>query len=271
MALPGLRPPRSVPLAIQVAENAMQEFLKRWFSGFQPCLLLETNNYGQIFVTSKVSAAADAQFLPPPPPRQYHRQPGPSRLRRRARRAQAREAASTAAETAAATAEIDVQSDQSSPQNTEAAVQAVQPPVRHHPGQEVPAAQAGLQPGEQARHFPSPYAYARDVFCPDRDFQTAEEAAPLHHQQLSIAQLDGAAEAPSLQCDNCSKPFTTRSQLQLHDEMHQFGCDECFLCFTSKIYADLHQLEAHPETSYVRDHIPYSTKQHFARLQHQRL
>ena len=25
--------------------------------------------------------------------------------------------------------------------------------------------------------------------------------------------------------------------------MNQFGCDECFHCYTSKFYADLHELE----------------------------
>ena len=43
------------------------------------------------------------------------------------------------------------------------------------------------------------------------------------------------------------------------------------LCFTSKFYADLHQLETQPETSSVRDHILYSTNQHFTRLHHQKL
>ena len=192
------------------------------------------------------------------PPSQ-RKQPGPSRLRRRARRAEARTAgtAATAAplvNSAAASAEMAVQTD----------------PIQHHPDQEVPAAQADLHPGEQAHHFPM--AHARDVFCPDRDFRTAEEAAPLPQDvQLGIPQLDGAAEAPSFKCDNCSKPFKTRSQLEHHDEKHPFGCDDCFLCFTSKFYADLHQLETHPETSYVRDHIPYSTKQQFARLHHQKL
>ena len=246
-------------------KNCFKKFQSIWQAGNDACLHLECHA-GQVWVHLQL------HLVHHPPPQR--KQPGPSRLRRRARRAEARAAgtAATAApveNSAAATAEMAVQTDPIPSEAVKASVGLTPgPAVRHHPGQEVPAAQGGLQPGEQDHHFPTPYA--RDVFCPDRDFRTAEEAIPLHHQQLGIPQLDGAAEAPNFQCDNCSKPFRTRSQLQLHDETNQFGCDDCFLCFTTKFYADLHQLEAHPDTSYVRDHVPHSTKQHFARLHHQR-
>ena len=62
----------------------------------------------------------------------------------------------------------------------------------------------------------------------------------------------------------------SQSHPQIKSTPDQFGCDECFHCYTSKFYADLHELEQHPDTFYVRDHIPSSTKEHFARLQHQR-
>ena len=60
--------------------------------------------------------------------------------------------------------------------------------------------------------------------------------------------------------------FDVESQLDLHNDVNQFGCDEdgCGICFTSKYLADLHELEAHPGTSYARDHIPQSTKKDFA-------
>ena len=246
--------------------NCFDKFQSIWQAGNNARLHLECHA-GQVWIHLQLHLVQ-----PPPPPPKL--KPGPSRLRRRARRAEAR-AAGTAASaapveiSAPASAEMAVQTDPIPSEAVKASVGLTPgPAVRHHPGQEVPAAQGGLQPGEQDHHFPT--AYARDVFCPDRDFRTAEEAIPLHHQQLGIPQLDGAAEAPNFQCDNCSKPFRTRSQLQLHDETNQFGCDDCFLCFTTKFYADLHQLEAHPDTSYVRDHVPHSTKQHFARLHHQR-
>jgi hypothetical protein len=65
-------------------------------------------------------------------------------------------------------------------------------------------------------------------------------------------------------CDNCHKFFETEHQLELHDARNQFGCEDCSICFTSKFYADLHELDKHPGTSYARDHIPDSTKLQFA-------
>ena len=139
MALPDLRPPRSLPLAIQVAENAMQEFLKRWVSGFQPCLLLETNHAGQILVTSKVSVAANDRkpLFPHPHTEQVlHRhlprthRDSPSRRRRRERRARARQAPETAA----------AQADQAAPQDVQAAVIAAAPQLSPPPSAVIVAA-----------------------------------------------------------------------------------------------------------------------------------
>ena len=52
--------------------------------------------------------------------------------------------------------------------------------------------------------------------------------------------------------------------MEQHNEMNEWGCDECYLCYTSKFFADLHELEIHPGTSYARDHIPKETKLQFA-------
>ena len=78
-----------------------------------------------------------------------------------------------------------------------------------------------------------------------------------------IPQLDGVSNN-SFKCDNCGVELESEKELENHDQTHQFGCDDCFLCFTSKFLADLHQLEKHPGTSYARDHIPSTTKMHFA-------
>ena len=78
-----------------------------------------------------------------------------------------------------------------------------------------------------------------------------------------IPQLDGVSTS-SFKCDNCGVELECEKELENHDQTHQFGCDDCFLCFTSKFLADLHQLEKHPGTSYARDHIPSTTKMHFA-------
>ena len=81
---------------------------------------------------------------------------------------------------------------------------------------------------------------------------------------LVISQLDGCTDDYIQECDNCHEVFETPHQLELHDAKNQFGCEDCSICFTSKFYADLHELEKHPETSYARDYIPDSTKLQFA-------
>ena len=88
------------------------------------------------------------------------------------------------------------------------------------------------------------------------------EESPIHHQNHQTQPSQNADQGSK--CDNCRTVFETRSQLELHDEMNQFGCEECYICFTSKFRADLHELEKHPDTSYVVNHIPYTTKLQFA-------
>lgn len=63
-------------------------------------------------------------------------------------------------------------------------------------------------------------------------------------------------------CENCGKSFERKDELELHIELHGYGCDEdeCGICLS-----DLHELETHPETTYERDYIPASTKEDFAR------
>ena len=86
----------------------------------------------------------------------------------------------------------------------------------------------------------------------------------------TIPQLDGSLnnlQQPSdnpLQCETCHQNFETQEQFKHHDEAHQFCCDECFICFTSQVIADLHELEAHPNTHYANTYIPQSTKVLFA-------
>ena len=109
-----------------------------------------------------------------------------------------------------------------------------------------------------------------------------------HDQEQAIPQLDGAPpdviEAPvqclqddedveheeqaalhnNLQCENCHNIFETDKILQEHLKIHEFGCDECFICYKTKFHVDLHELEKHPHSTYARDHIPYTTKLQYA-------
>ena len=86
----------------------------------------------------------------------------------------------------------------------------------------------------------------------------------------TIPQLDGCApDIPSpVQCADCHKVFETNEELNNHDETHEFGCEDCNLCFTTKQLCDLHELAKHPGSTYALLHIPYLTKLQFARNYH---
>ena len=60
----------------------------------------------------------------------------------------------------------------------------------------------------------------QDMFCPDSQYRTVRQ---------SIPQLDGSTDA--FQCDNCHKFFQIRDQLADHSKIHQFGCDDCGICY----------------------------------------
>ena len=85
-----------------------------------------------------------------------------------------------------------------------------------------------------------------------------------------IPQLDGGQNTPQqpsdqpLQCETCHEIFATEDQFNDHDNAHQFCCDECFICYTTQVLSDLHELEAHPNTHYANTYIPQSTKLLFA-------
>ena len=108
---------------------------------------------------------------------------------------------------------------------------------------------------------------------------TSSTTTSRHHD---IPQLDGqidqshdvSVSIPSItrqsqnRCENCEKNFETEKDLKIHMDKHEWGCDDCFLCFTTKVSADLHELQHHGDSpdsiAYIRDHIPESTKRLFA-------
>ena len=86
-----------------------------------------------------------------------------------------------------------------------------------------------------------------------------------------IPQLDGALavydvqnEERSYQCVNCRAIFENERKLKEHQDKHEFGCDECYICYETKFHVDLHELEKHGNSTYARDHIPYTTKLQFS-------
>ena len=68
----------------------------------------------------------------------------------------------------------------------------------------------------------------------------------------------------SKQWDTCQTLFETIEHLKLHNETHQFGCDECNICFETLCFSDLHELEKHPGNFYALNSIPQSTNIQFA-------
>ena len=99
---------RHLPLALAVAEKAIQEFSNQWLAGLRPQLSLETGSDEQIWVHSRVAAgdvptralvrdhAAEAPGCHQAGQHHRPRRRGPAYQRRLQRRAAAREAASTA-------------------------------------------------------------------------------------------------------------------------------------------------------------------------------
>ena len=86
--------PRTIPLALAVAEKAFREFQNQWLSGLKPSLLLETASDGQICVHFKVVAGAGEQArCLAAKVQEQHRRRSPSYRRRLLRRAAARAAA----------------------------------------------------------------------------------------------------------------------------------------------------------------------------------
>ena len=106
----------------------------------------------------------------------------------------------------------------------------------------------------------------------------AKNITSSHSTENSIPQLDGSIQSSfslsEIKCENCSKNFESEKMLTAHTDKHGWGCDDCFLCFTTKCAADLHELEYHGDTpeslGYICDHISVSTKQMFAAGHRQR-
>ena len=82
------------------------------------------------------------------------------------------------------------------------------------------------------------------------------------------------ATTSQVKCENCDTNFVSEELLKIHTDQHEWGCDECFLCFTTKYSADLHALEYHANTPdgivYIRDYIPETTKKLFVAGHRQR-
>ena len=86
----------------------------------------------------------------------------------------------------------------------------------------------------------------------------------------TIPQLDGLQEeyiydGPQqtyqhpLRCETCGIVFPNTNEFKEHDSL-QFCCDDCGICYATKLEADFHELKVHPDETYARNFIPESTK-----------
>ena len=62
-----------------------------------------------------------------------------------------------------------------------------------------------------------------------------------------------------LVCETCQKVFKNIEEYNEHDLL-QFCCDDCGICYSTQVQADLHVLQVHPDEMYAREFIPESTK-----------
>ena len=51
-----------------------------------------------------------------------------------------------------------------------------------------------------------------------------------------------------------------------HTDKYKWGCDDCFVCFTTKHPVDFHEMQYHSHTpvsiGYIREHVPESTSKY---------
>ena len=74
--------------------------------------------------------------------------------------------------------------------------------------------------------------------------------------QLYSSGFVNLTNVPILQCDNCATVFGNEQLLDEHYVEHQFGCDPCYKCFKTRLEADNHELECHPEDSEDSELLP---------------
>ena len=177
------------PLALIVAEKAIQEFSYQWLCGLQPQLSLETAPNGQIRVCSRV-VTGDAPIHPPPgvlhrdagardqySARKARRRKGPAYKRRLSRRAAARVDAaaevSRTEEQAVQTADEVVQLDHVLPQQLPCVPAVVVVPKP--------------QPNQQ------PFPVLRDEMCSDQDYYSAVDV----HEQVPFRVIMELIRTPS--------------------------------------------------------------------------
>ena len=81
-------------------------------------------------------------------------------------------------------------------------------------------------------------------------------------EKLDLDPVDDSDPPDVYSCDTCYRIFISYEEFKEHDS-YQFCCDECEICYSTQLEADLHELEKHADSVYAAKHIPESTKSYF--------
>ena len=92
------------------------------------------------------------------------------------------------------------------------------------------------------------------------------------NSSTNIPQLDGlhnddVIASSALECEKCGLTFTSNELYYEHTHYgheivigHDYFCDDCLICFDTKLDSDIHELEVHPDEHYAQNDIPDSTR-----------
>ena len=76
---------------------------------------------------------------------------------------------------------------------------------------------------------------------------------------LQHEQIDNLTSQKPFQCETCKQTFQTSDEYKKHDTL-QFCCDDCGICYETKLESDLHVLKVHTDETYARNFIPEASK-----------
>ena len=79
-------------------------------------------------------------------------------------------------------------------------------------------------------------------------------------QSADIEQESNTTSMKTFQCEFCSFTFESMEALKVHNDTHEYCCEECLICYDNQEESDMHELEVHPGSHYANNYVPNSTK-----------